>query len=39
MKCAIVAAFLMGFCGGVLLVVSLMYAQGSMAAEAEGGPR
>jgi hypothetical protein len=37
MKCAIVAAFLMGFCGGVLLVVSLMYAQGSMLAE--GGPR
>ncbi len=37
MKCAIVAAFLLGFTGGCLLVVSLMYAQGSMLAE--GGPR
>ena len=37
MKCAIVAAFLLGFCGGVLLVVSLMYAHGSMLAE--GGVR
>jgi hypothetical protein len=37
MKCAIVAAFLLGFAGGCLLVVSLMYAQGTMLAE--GGPR
>jgi hypothetical protein len=33
MKTAIVAAFLLGFCGGVLLVVSLMYAHGAMLAE------
>lgn len=37
MKCAIVAAFLLGFTGGCLLVISLMYANGSMLAE--GGPR
>ena len=37
MKTAIVAAFLMGFCGGVLLVVSLMYANGALLAE--GGAR
>jgi hypothetical protein len=37
MKTAIVAAFLLGFCGGCLLCVSLMYAHGSMLAE--GGPR
>lgn len=39
MKTAIVAAFFLGFGGGVLVVVSLMYAHGSMAAEAEGGAR
>ena len=37
MKCAIVAAFLLGFCGGCLLVISLMYANGAMLAE--GGVR
>lgn len=37
MKTAIVAAFLLGFAGGCLLVVSLMYANGSMLAE--GGAR
>jgi len=37
MKCAIVAAFLLGFAGGCLLVVSLMYAHGSVVAE--GGVR
>lgn len=37
MKTAIVAAFLLGFCGGCLVVVSLMYANGAMMAE--GGPR
>jgi len=36
-KCAIVAAFLLGFAGGCLLVVSLMYANGAMLAE--GGVR
>ena len=37
MKCAVVAAFLLGFAGGCLLVVSLMYAHGALLAE--GGMR
>ena len=37
MKCALVAAFLLGFAGGCLLLLSLMCAHGSMLAE--GGAR
>ena len=37
MNTALVAAVLLGIAGGCLLVISLMYAHGSMLAE--GGPR